>query len=79
MVASEPVVPEGELPPRLPKERGAGGVLRRIHIRRNVELRKYGFTQGCRGCMAAETSGARAGSGLNLPSRPLMLNERGSR
>ena len=55
MVASEPVVPEDELPPRLPREREAEVAPRRVYIRRNVELRKYGFTQGCRGCMAAET------------------------
>ena len=58
MVASEPVVPEDELPPRLPREREAEVAPRRVYIRRNVELRKYGFTQGCRGCMAAETGNA---------------------
>ena len=58
MVAGEPVVPEDELPPRLPREREAEVAPRRVYIRRNVELRKYGFTQGCRGCMAAETGHA---------------------
>ena len=47
MVSSEPVVPEVELPPRLPKKREAQGVPRRVYTRRNVEQRKYGFTQGC--------------------------------
>ena len=60
MVASEPVVPEDELPPRLPREREAEVAPRRVYIRRNVELRKYGFTQSCRGCMAAETGHALA-------------------
>ena len=58
MVASEPVVLQDELPPRLPKEREAESVLRRVYIRRNVELRQYGFTQGCSGCTAAETGRA---------------------
>ena len=58
VVASEPFVPEDELPPRLPREREAEVAPRRVYIRRNVELRKYGFTQGCRGCMAAETGHA---------------------
>ena len=58
MVASEPVVLEDELPPRLPREREAEVAPRRVYIRRNVVLRKYGFTQGCRGCMAAETGHA---------------------
>ena len=49
MVASEPVVPEDELPPRLPREREAEVAPRRVYIRRNVELRKYGFTQRCHG------------------------------
>ena len=52
MVASEPVVPG------LPRGREAEVAARRVYIRRNVELRKYGFTQGCRGCMAAETGNA---------------------
>ena len=44
MVASEPVVPEDELPPRLPNEREAEGVPKRVYIRRNVEHQKHGFT-----------------------------------
>ena len=55
MVASELVVPEDELPPRLLREWEAEVAPRRVYIRRNVELRKFGFTQGCRGCVAAET------------------------
>ena len=43
MVASEPVGADGELPPHLPMERE----------RRNVELRKYGFTQRLHGCNCA--------------------------
>ena len=58
MVASGLVGPQDELPPLLPREREAEGVFRRAYIRRHVELRKYGFTQGCRGCMAAETGRA---------------------
>ena len=58
MVASELVVLEDELPPRLPREREAEVTPRLVFSRRNVELRKYVFTQGCRGCMAAETGNA---------------------
>ncbi len=53
IVATEPIVPEEELPPRLAQPREAEGVPRRIYIRREVELKKYGFTDGCRGCEAA--------------------------
>ena len=58
MVAGGLVVPEDELPPLLPREREAEGVPRRAYIRRHVELEKCGFTQGCRGCMAAATGRA---------------------
>ena len=44
VVASELVGPDGELPPHLPTEMEAEGVPRRVCIRRNAELRKYGFT-----------------------------------
>ena len=57
-VVIEPVVSEDELPPRLPMEREAEAALRRVHIRRNVELWKYSFERACRGCMAAETGRA---------------------
>ena len=83
MVASGLVVPEHELPPHMPDGREAEGVSRRVHTRRNVELRKNGFTQGCRGCMARpfprpRIIQRRASSGLNPPWRRMMLNERGS-
>ena len=83
MVASGLVVPEHELPPRVPKGREAEGVSRRVHIRRNVELRKYGFTQGCRRSMAGpflrpRILRRRASSGLNPQWRQMVLNERGS-
>ena len=58
MVAGGPVVLEDQLPPLLTRERQAEGVPRRAYIRRHVELRKYHFTQGRRGRMAAETGRA---------------------
>ena len=84
MVASWLVVREHELSPRMPKGREAEGVSRQVHIRRNVELRKYGFTQGCRGCVAGpfprpRIPRRRASSGLNPPWRQMMLDEHGSR
>ena len=57
MVASVAVVPEDELP-RMPTERQAEAAPRRVHTSRNVELRKYCSTQGCRGFVAAETGRA---------------------
>jgi len=54
MVATEPIVPEEELPPRLPTARGPDIVPRRMYIRRDVELAVYGFTDGCPGCDAAK-------------------------
>ena len=50
MVTSEVVGFDDELPPHLPTEMGAQGVPRRVYSRRNVELRKYGFTQMLHGC-----------------------------
>ena len=86
MVVSEPIVPEDELPPRMPKEREAESVSRRVFFKRNVELRRYGFTEGCREAVWVPRPVACpriirrcAGSGLNLPWRRMMLNERGSR
>ena len=58
MVACGQVVPEDEFPLRLPNEREAESVPRCVYIRRNVELRKCGLTQDCRGCVAAETGRA---------------------
>ena len=48
VVATEPIVAEEELPPRLPVPRGADALPRRVYIRRDVELARYGFTDGCR-------------------------------
>ena len=51
--AEPPLVPEEELPPVLPKARVQETKRRNIKIRRNVELRNYGYTDGCAGCVAA--------------------------
>jgi len=48
-------VPEEELPeePRGPREPEI--LVRQIKIRRNVELRKFGYSEGCDGCRAAQS------------------------
>jgi hypothetical protein len=49
------------LPHPLPPPRRVPGPQRRVCIRRRVELRKYGFTEGCIGCVwAAQASSTRA-------------------
>ena len=61
MVATEPIVPEEDLPPPLPRlPRGPEALPRRVYIRREVELQRYGFTLGCRGCVAARDGGRAA-------------------
>jgi hypothetical protein len=49
-VVADKVVPEADLPPPVRKPEG---VPRRLYIRREVELRRYGYTDGCEGCIAA--------------------------
>ena len=44
-------VDEKDLPPKTPGLRETSA--HRVHIRRAVELRKYGFIDGCAGCIAA--------------------------
>ena len=55
-VSAEPVVQEDELPrspvPRAPEVAG-----RRVYIRRDKELAKYGYTPGCPGCVVAQAGG----------------------
>ena len=51
------VPPEHVLPP--PVGEPAGPRSRRVYIRRDVEIRKYGLTIGCPGCMAT-TAGTTA-------------------
>ena len=52
VVHAEPLVAIGELPPPIvPVAVG----LRRVYIRRGVELLKYGYTVGCLGCDAARS------------------------
>jgi hypothetical protein len=51
------------LPHRVSAVPGAPRNLPRVYIRRGVELRKYGFTEGCRGCRFAQvTEGCRGHS-----------------
>ena len=50
-----PRVPVTELPRAA---RGPEAEPRRVYIRRNVELDRYGYTPGCPGCIAAETNAA---------------------
>jgi hypothetical protein len=50
-----PVVMAASLPDPLPPRVSAvPGAPRRVYIRRGVELRKYGFTEGCFGCVSAQ-------------------------
>ena len=53
VIEAPAVVPEEQLPKepgtRAPERQG-----RQVYIRRNVELEKYGKTDGCPGCVAAE-------------------------
>ena len=48
------MVPEEELPPALPKVRVPEVLTRQLKIRRKVELERYGFTESCPGCIAAQ-------------------------
>ena len=54
-VALDPVVPEEELPPHL-RIRAAETVPRHVKIRREVELRRYGYSEQCLGFDAAKSS-----------------------
>ena len=47
----QPAVPAGDLPE--PHGRAAEALPRRLYIRREVELARYGKTDGCVGCIAA--------------------------
>jgi hypothetical protein len=51
-----PVVMAASLPDPLPHRRVSAvpGAPRRVYLRRGVELRKYGFTVGCVGCVLAQ-------------------------
>ena len=62
-VASGPVVPEDELPPRLPKEWEGESVLGKKTSNKMLSCGGTGFMQGCRGGMAAETFRARESFG----------------
>jgi hypothetical protein len=42
------------LPPRVSAVPGAPWYMPRVHFRRAVEPRKYGFTEGCRGCIFSQ-------------------------
>ena len=56
-VAAGTKVPEGDLPAEQPTVEPQ---LRDIKLRRNVELKKFGFTQNCKGCFQAAIGGAAA-------------------
>ncbi|CAK0820942.1 unnamed protein product [Prorocentrum cordatum] len=47
-----PVVPDRDLPP--PPRAGGDPLPRRVYIRKEIELKRYGFTEGCLGCQAAQ-------------------------
>ena len=53
-IVLQPVVPTDQLPD--PLVHGSSDP-RRVYIRKNVELRRYGMTDQCRGCLAAATGG----------------------
>ena len=54
MIATEAIVEEDELPPPPPAPIGErSGKRRRVYIRRDIELDKYGYTDNCVGCIAA--------------------------
>ena len=56
MVATEAIVEEDELPPPPPVPVGErSGKRRRVYIRRDIELDKYGYTDNCEGCIATRT------------------------
>ena len=56
-VAAGTKVPEGDLPAGQPTMEPQ---VRDIKLRRNVELKKFGFTQNCKGCFQAAIGGAAA-------------------
>ena len=57
MVIRAAAAPRAELPPTVPRE-GIHGEFRAVYIRADVELVKYGFTDGCKGCEAASAGTA---------------------
>ena len=57
MAIQPQVVPDADLPPRHSMDRASGP--RRVYIRKDVELDRYGKTDFCPGCTAAE-AGTRA-------------------
>jgi hypothetical protein len=52
-VVADAVVPDVQLPPVIGPRNNAPQQARRVYIRREVELVRYGYTPGCSGCMAA--------------------------
>ena len=55
-IQADTVVPDAALPPVV-DTRGAPGTRHRVHLRRDVELVRYGYTPGCPGCIAAAVGG----------------------
>ena len=55
-VSAESAVPRQDLPDA-PRLRAPEIESRRVYIRRDTELKKYGYTDGCPGCIAAQTGG----------------------
>ena len=53
MVVRAAAAPKAEIPLE-PQREGAMGEARAVYIRADVEPVKYGFTDGCKGCSAAE-------------------------
>ena len=58
LVATEPIVAEEDLPPRLPGARAPETIPRNVYLRRDIELKNYGFTTNCKGCDAARAKAA---------------------
>ncbi|CAK0853831.1 unnamed protein product [Prorocentrum cordatum] len=66
-VIDEPPVDPAAQQPRVVPER-VPAEPRNVYIRRNVELAKYGFTDGCPGCLAARTDASAKAQGPQLGS-----------
>ena len=60
VISGEPIAESDELPDRADVIAGAA---RRTYLRKNVELKRHGFTAGCLGCGAARLNTLQAAYG----------------